>query len=302
MEKQTLENAMENWLETRKEVSLKPSSYERLKVSHHQMQQYAISRKRLTDLTSDDIQSYLNRLRADGYALTTIKKQYSLLSGFLKYAYGRGDIRTPIYVNVSLPKESAVVKKRKQVEAYSMEEQRRLNSTLETLDSPLYAVAILMLEEGLRIGEVLALTWDDILWNRRAIRVSKTVVRLTTRSNYTFVQDSPKSRSSNRIIPLSTRAERVLRTLVEQATEDYIFQGCTYEAVRYHLQEACKKAGVPYKGTHIFRHTFATNCYNRGCDVKILSKLLGHSDVAITYNVYIHLYGDALDEMRAVIG
>ena len=53
---------------------------------------------------------------------------------------------------------------------------------------------------------------------------------------------------------------------------------------------------------HAFRHTFATNCYERGCDVKILSKLLGHSDVAITYNIYIHLYGDALEEMRRVVG
>ena len=53
---------------------------------------------------------------------------------------------------------------------------------------------------------------------------------------------------------------------------------------------------------HVFRHTFATNCYYRGCDVKILSKLLGHSSVTVTYNTYIHLFGDALEEMRAVLG
>ena len=59
---------------------------------------------------------------------------------------------------------------------------------------------------------------------------------------------------------------------------------------------------VPYYyGLHVFRHTFATNCYHRGCDVKVLSKLLGHGSVAVTYNTYIHLYGDALEAMRAVI-
>ena len=63
-----------------------------------------------------------------------------------------------------------------------------------------------------------------------------------------------------------------------------------------------KQPFLPYLGMHAFRHTFATNCYERGCDVKILSKLLGHSDVAITYNIYIHLYGDALEEMRRVVG
>lgn len=72
--------------------------------------------------------------------------------------------------------------------------------------------------------------------------------------------------------------------------------------MRYQIQCACVEAGVPYLGQHVFRHTFATNCYNRGCDVKILSKLLGHADVTVTYNVYIHLFGDALEEMRSVVG
>ena len=68
------------------------------------------------------------------------------------------------------------------------------------------------------------------------------------------------------------------------------------------INKACDLAGVKYLGQHVFRHTFATNCYARGCDVKVLSKLLGHSDVTITYNTYIHLFGDALEEMRKVIG
>ena len=76
----------------------------------------------------------------------------------------------------------------------------------------------------------------------------------------------------------------------------------TYETLRWRTKKACEMAGVPYYGQHVFRHTFATNCYERGCDVKLLSKLLGHADVTITYNVYIHLFGDALEEMRSVVG
>ena len=52
---------------------------------------------------------------------------------------------------------------------------------------------------------------------------------------------------------------------------------------------------------HVFRHTFATNCYHKGVDVKILSRLLGHADVNITYNIYVHLYGDGFDEMYAAL-
>ena len=123
------------------------------------------------------------------------------------------------------------------------------------------------------------------------------------------MQDSAKSHSSNRTIPISTKAWDLLNYLrgVEVCDSGFIFHDrrgnhLGYEAVRWWIRKACEEAGVPYYGCHVFRHTFATNCYERGCDVKLLSKLLGHSDVMITYNVYIHLFGDALDAMRAVVG
>ena len=65
--------------------------------------------------------------------------------------------------------------------------------------------------------------------------------------------------------------------------------------------DVCKDAFVPYRGEHVFRHTFATNCYHKGVDVKILSRLLGHADVNITYNIYVHLYGDGFDEMYSAL-
>ena len=105
-------------------------------------------------------------------------------------------------------------------------------------------------------------------------------------------------------------ALEVLKKLKERSKTDigYIFARedddslpYSYSSVEFHIRALCKDLGISYKGMHAFRHTFATNCYNRGCDVKILSKLLGHADVSITYNIYIHLYGDALDEMRKVL-
>ena len=64
-----------------------------------------------------------------------------------------------------------------------------------------------------------------------------------------------------------------------------------------------KRTGVhvPYTEVHVFRHTFATNYYHKGVDVKILSRLLGHADVNITYNIYVHLYGDGFDEMYSAL-
>ena len=70
---------------------------------------------------------------------------------------------------------------------------------------------------------------------------------------------------------------------------------------RYQTRKACEEAGIEFRGEHVFRHTFATNCYHKGIDVKILSRLLGHADVNITYNLYIHLYGDGFDEIYSAL-
>ena len=117
-----------------------------------------------------------------------------------------------------------------------------------------------------------------------------------------YVQDSAKSESSNRTIPLTPKAISLLQMLAANAENEWVFvnddgQRLSYEALRYQTQCLCKASGVPYRGEHVFRHTFATNCYHKGVDVKILSRLLGYADVNITYNIYVHLYGDGFDEM-----
>ena len=68
-----------------------------------------------------------------------------------------------------------------------------------------------------------------------------------------------------------------------------------------HAKPVMKQGGIEFRGEHVFRHTFATNCYHKGIDVKILSRLLGHADVNVTYNTYVHLYGDGFDEMYSAL-
>lgn len=303
-----LHTAIKEWMEQYKLNSVKPATYDRLVTSYNALLNYPIADKDIHDLSAEDIQSYINSLVGDGFALSTIKKQYHLVGAYLKYANTEGILPHPIQNNVKLPSPSAVKKKKREVLGYSKPEQIALKRILCSREKTGYSAALLMMETGLRVGEALALTWDDVLWERRALRVNKTLIRLAHRRRME-VQDGAKSYTSNRTIPLSSDAMRMLEAMCMSAEDlhGYIFADAdgkpiSYEAIRYQIQRACAKAKVPYKGQHAFRHTFATNCYYRGCDVKILSKLLGHSDVTITYNVYIHLFGDALEEMRSVIG
>lgn len=300
---------IDNWLEITKKRSVKPSTYNRLIISRNLLERYDICRMDVQDITSDDIQEFINDLSDEGYSYSSVKKEYNLLTAYLKWAISKGEIVRPVYLGVELPIDSSRYRKGREIKVYSPIEQKRLMKDLQTLEHDIYGAAILMLETGMRIGEVLALTWCDILWERRAVSVTKTLVRLPSEKGLTFVQDSPKSDSSNRLIPLSVTAMDVLKRLQAKAASgrDFIFAGeddfpVSYFTFKYHISALCEKIGIQYKGSHAFRHSFATNCYHRGCDVKILSKLLGHADVAITYNIYIHLYGDELEEMRKVIG
>lgn len=302
---------MNRWLLDYKKNSVKAATYDRLRVSYGMMLRYIISAKDVKTITSNDIQKYLNRLSDEGYALSTIKKQFTLLTAFLKHEYAQGRIKNPVYLAVKLPVEEAVKKSAKKIETYSQIEQRCLLNVLSGLEHCTYGCLILMLEAGLRSGEAQCLTWDDILWEQSAVRINKTLVRMSSDKGLSFVQNSAKSRASNRTIPLSERAMCILERLAKRSKDlnGFIFPSSddpslpiSYCTVKYYLKKACAAANVKYRSTHALRHTFATNCYNRGCDIKILSKLLGHVDVSITYNIYIHLYGNELEEMRKVIG
>lgn len=132
-----------------------------------------------------------------------------------------------------------------------------------------------------------------------------TVVYLANKKR-SFVQDSAKSEKSNRTVPLTPTAVRLLEGLEIERNSEWVFsyengERLSYEAIRYQTIKACEEAEIEYRGEHVFRHTFATNCYHKGIDVKILSRLLGHADVNITYNLYIHLYGDGFDELYAAL-
>lgn len=311
MEKRPLCIAVEEWLTENKKNSVKPLTYDRLLIAFKLMLKYSISEWPVDHIDYRAMQRYINSLVSDGYSMSTIKKQFNLLTAYWKFAMAQGEIATPVYLGVNLPSETAVTSPKREIETYSRREQKLLMNALMPLDKEQYAVIILMLETGMRIGEVLALTWSDILWGRKAVSVRGTLIRLSSEPT-TYVQSTPKSKTSRRTIPLSENAYDVLEKLYDRKNPydgDLIFARpddaslpYSYSSVEYHAKHVCKILEIPYKGLHAFRHTFATNCYERGCNVKILSKLLGHADVAITYNIYIHLYGDALEEMRKALG
>ena len=305
MNKNSLYKEIERWLIKYKKNSVKYSSYNRFISALRLIGRYDISEMPPSDITTDDLQIFVNTLVADEYSKETIKKTYRLVTEYLDHCLCIGTIDRAVHKGVKLPKESSVLAKKRKIIAYDDSEQYRLCQALEDGDNICWKAAILMLETGMRIGEVMALDWRDIDWTKRSIWIHKTTVRCTPYDE-NYVQDDPKTPSSVREIPLSMKAQKLLKGLMKYGLDGFIFHypngdPLRYDCMKYWIKEACKEAGVKYHGLHVFRHTFATNCYYKGCDVKLLSKMLGHANISTTYNMYIHLYGDALEEMRKIV-
>ena len=304
-------SGMEVWLFRFKKNGVKKATFERLLTSYNLFKKYNISNLSISDLTTTDVQNFINKLRDDGYAYNTIKKAYNLISAFLKFLIGEGFPVMPCYINIVIPSPENTEKTKQEVVTYSKPEQMRLINAANKDNTLGSKAAILMLETGIRCGEALALSWSDVDWERKAISIHKTLVYPSS-TKKCFIQNSPKSKKSKRLLPLSNRACRLLEKMYENASPEnddallFYHQSDMHSSMGYNLMAAqikklCVSAGVEYKGMHVFRHTFATNCYYKGCEIKKLSKFLGHSSVTVTYNTYIHLYGDALDELRCIV-
>ena len=299
-----LDDYIRQWLDTFKADSVKKSSYARLECSYRALQSRPIAQMRLADITAVDIQRYVNGLNSEGYSISTIKKQLRIVTAPLRQAAAMHEIPTDPTVGVRLPREERLIKKTREIRPYNDEEQERIWAVINAMDHPGVLAAGFMLETGLRAGELLALRWDKVDIPRKRISVEATIANPVGKSQAAY-EHSTKSRSSTRIVPLTPRALGILERL-QGRDETWVFyspQGgwISYQNLIKHIKQVCRKADVPYTGAHTFRHTFATNCYYKGVDVKILSRLLGHSDVRITMNIYVALHGDGFDEMYAAL-
>ena len=235
---------------------------------------------------------------------STRKSIYCVLNQILKFASRKYSFLVPNLKNPVL--ESCC----KPVEVLTRTEQGRLLSSLYS-ETDLFKTAILLcLYTGLRLGELCALKWSDIDFENGLVKVSSTVQRLYIEGEETktgLLETSPKSEFSRREIPLSSAVADKIVGFKNRKT--YVFGGMKPvepRTMQNHFKKIIREAGLPDKNFHILRHTFATNCVEGGTDVKSLSEILGHSDVQITLNRYVHPSMDTkrryIDSLSAFYG
>ena len=194
----------------------------------------------------------------------------------------------PVWDKLVFPEK----KGNKPVEVLSWKEQAGLLPILfQKMDKAKMAI-LLCLHTGLRLGELCALKWKDIDFGNRMVSVNQTVQRLYREGGKTktvLLETEPKSEYSRREIPLPVMILELFEKIRHEG--NYVFgkdKPMEPRTLQNHFKRLLKKAGLKHKNFHALRHTFATNCIESGADIKSLSEILGHSDVQISLNRYVH--------------
>jgi len=155
---------------------------------------------------------------------------------------------------------------------------------------------LLCLNTGMRIGEICALKWKDIDLDRRIIYVCSTMERIYDKNlkRTKIIIDTPKTKSSMREIPMSNKLYNVLKPLKKKCNNNQFFltgdenKYIEPRSYQYIYKRALRKCKLKPHKFHCLRHSFASECIEVGMDIKALSEILGHSNVNITLNIYVH--------------
>lgn len=197
--------------------------------------------------------------------------------------------------------------KEKNVDCFNLQEQRRIEDyILKCKDVKLFGI-VFCFYTGLRIGELLALKWKDFELKKGFITVTKTCIDSWQDGRYVKLLEIPKTKNSNRVIPIPKQIIPKLNQLKKLKTCDYFINGKSeYGAQIRSYQKTftrlLKRLNIPHKCFHSLRHTFATRALESGMDVKTLSELLGHKNSIVTLNCYAHSMMEHKTEMMNRLG
>ena len=245
-----------------------------------------------SDITEEDVQKFVLGKLEQGLSQKTVKDILIVLKMILRFGVKNKWLEYhPI--DVCFPTD----RERHDVVTLNISDQRKVMAYLKSNFTCMNFGIYICLSSGLRIGEVCALTWNDLDVDGGVIRVSKTIQRIYLFDNACrrteVVIDTPKSKNSIREVPMTKELMQMIRPLKRVVNGSYFVltngehpvEPRTY---RNYYKNLMIKLGMPPIKFHGLRHSFATRCIESHCDYKTVSVLLGHSDISTTLNLYVH--------------
>lgn len=300
------------WLETFKRPHVKESTYDRISrtVRNHLIPQFG--EHRLIDINRVMYQKWINE-KVEVYSLGTVRSFHSTFSSILDHALLDMNLieKNPAHRIQMSKRDDTPDEDDDILEFLEMDELNRLLTYLEMTPHGKYkrsiqylALFTLIARTGLRVGEALALEWEDIDLDAGTVRVNKT---LSFGSKLELKVTKPKTKKANRTLRIDAQTNELMRRHRTSQKEVYlaypnykkpelplVFHSpngtwLRTSIVRDYLRDACKKSGVQHISPHVLRHTHAVHLLEAGADVKYVADRLGHADTKITMNIYLHV-------------
>ncbi|MDR1801546.1 MAG: site-specific integrase [Lachnospiraceae bacterium] len=251
----------------------------------------ALTAERLNRFLTEE-QKGGNRVNNGALSRSSLQSIRYIIKAVMDYAVVLG------YIQNSPTKYRSFRLERRKITTLDTQAQMNLKALLlREIDAPKLGIFV-CLYTGLRIGEICALRWEDIDRDSRILRVKNTVQRVPNpesngKVKTMLVIGSPKSISSQREIPLSPVLSDLFNRYFPEEHNGFLLTGSSIRIMeprtyQYRFKRYLAQSGIRDVNFHALRHTFATECVRVGCDAKTLSEILGHANVNITLDRYVH--------------
>ena len=297
-ENMTVNAWFEYWISNIKGDSIRPNTIRNYKERFEHNIKDCIGKMILSDVKPMHCQNVLNQMKDDYMTSTIYQTRITMYCMFSDAVDNDVILKNPVTkaVKYNIGKES------KKPRALTIEEQKKFLEVAKGTSN--YNQFAFLLQTGLRTGELIGLQWSDIDFKKKVIHVQRTMEYRYSVGEWRIGE--PKSESGYRDVPLTEEAISILKKqsdklkdikVINMEFKDFIFlcrkgeptKNSAYDTALFKL---CDKAGIDRFSMHVLRHTYATRAIEGGIRPKTLQVILGHSNVGITMNLYVHVTED----------